>query len=259
MLATDIQHQLQPTLQRLTQKVAKLRSMSPLPAAFASSLEHKLMIELTHGSTAIEGNTLTLRETQLLIDEGITPQSSKQLRELHETINHHRAVLRMQEFIAANQPASEVGVCYLHRLIMANIDDERSGSYRDERSGSYRSERVFVTGAPKQPIRAELVPEEMRDLFTWTSTSDLHPLILAGEAHYRFVKIHPFYDGNGRTARLLFNWLLLSHHYPLTVIPAEARTRYITSLDQTDHGNPRGYFELLSECAEASLDQYLAL
>lgn len=251
MNQSQIQHQLQPILDRLTEKAGRLRALAPLPEAFASSLEHKLRIELTHGSTAIEGNTLTLRETQLLIDEGITPQGAKQLREIHETINHHRAVLRLQELVKNGRPCDEAGIGELHRLIMTNIDDERAGSYRRD--------RVMVTGAPMQPIRPEKVPEEMRELSSWISSSAMHPVLLAGEAHYRFVKVHPFYDGNGRTARLLLNWILLSNQYPLTVIPAEARSRYITSIDEVDRGQPLAFFQLLCECVENSLDQYLAV
>ena len=245
----QIQQQLEPRLERLTEKSARLLALSPLPAAFASSLEHKLRIELTHGSTAIEGNTLTLRETQLLIDEGIAPPGAKQLREIHETINHHRAVLRLQELVRAGGRCDEPALCELHHLIMASIDDDRAGTWR--------TERVLVTGAPLQPIRPESIPDAMKELFQWIETSALHPAMLAAEAHYRFVKIHPFYDGNGRTARLLFNGILLAPRYPLTVIPAEARSRYITSLDEADRGQPLRSFELLCECVESSLDQYL--
>ena len=247
---SQIQQQLQPRLESLSAMSARLLALSPLPAAFLSSLEHKLRIELTHGSTAIEGNTLTLRETQLLIDEGITPQGAKQLREIHETINHHRAVLRLQEIVREGGRCDESALGELHRLIMANIEDGRAGAYR--------TERVLVTGAPLQPIRPETIPEAMQELSQWIETSDLHPVMLAGEAHYRFVKIHPFYDGNGRPARLLFNGVLLSNRYPLTVIPAEARSRYITSIDEADRGRPLRYFELLCECVESSLDQYLS-
>ena len=99
----------------------------------------------------------------------------------------------------------------------------------------------------------------MRELFGWIKSSDLHPVLLAGEAHYRFVKIHPSYNGNGRAARLLLNWILLVKGYPLTVIPAEARSRYITSIDEADLERPLAFFQLLGECVDSSLDQYLAV
>jgi len=242
--------QLQPELDRLSENLALLEERRPLPLEFEESLEHKLAIELTHGSTAIEGNTLTLRETQLLLDEGITPQTSKQLREIHETVNHHKALQNLQRLVAQGRSPDESQLCHLHRMIMANIDDTRGGHYRDH--------RVFVTGAPRQPIRPDLIAESMQELIAWLDQSPLHPLINAAEAHYRFVKIHPYYDGNGRTARLLFNWVLLLQGYPLTVIPAAARSRYIQSIDQADQDQPIDYFKLMVECVEASLDQYLA-
>jgi Fic family protein len=240
---------LQPHLDRVAEKAARLRALGDLPEAFQRSLEHKLRIELTHGSTAIEGNTLTLRETQLLIDEGITPAGNKHLREIHETLNHDRAVICLQRFVSEGRTIDEAGIAELHRLVMANIDSERAGSYRKE--------RVLVTGAPVQPMRPELVPDAMRELCVWITDNALSPVLAAGEAHYRFVKIHPFYDGNGRTARLLMNWISLGHGLPLTVIPAENRARYITSIDDADRGEPLAFFQLLCECVESSLDQYL--
>jgi Fic family protein len=250
-ITPDLLLRLQPQLDVVAEKAARLRALGALPEAFTRSLEHKLRIELTHGSTAIEGNTLTLRETQLLIDEGITPAGNKRLREIHETLNHDRAVLCLQRFVSSSQSISEEGIAALHQLVMASIDDERAGTYR--------SERVLVTGAPVQPIRPERVPEEMQELCQWIGAADLDPVLIAGEAHYRFVKIHPFYDGNGRTARLLMNWILLRHGLPLTVIPAELRARYITSIDEADCGRPLAFFQLLCECVANSLDQYLAV
>lgn len=252
MLDDTQQRQLQPRLDALAAKIQRLRESQPLSEPFVRSLEHKLGIELTHGSTAIEGNTLTLRETQLLVEEGITPTGAKPLREIHETLNHHRALGRLQAWVSEGRRCDEAGLCELHRIVMSQIDDERGGVYRDD--------RVFVTGAPVQPIRPERIPDAMRELMEWigsASSSSLHPVLAAGEAHHRFVKIHPFYDGNGRTARLLLNWILLAAQYPLTVIPAAARARYITSIDEADRGQPLPWFELLCNCVESSLDQYL--
>ena len=177
---SQIQRQLQPQLERLSEKLARLLALSPLPEPFVSSLEHKLRIELTHGSTAIEGNTLTLRETQLLIDEGIAPQGAKPLREIHETINHYRAVLRMQELVRSGRRCDEAAICELHRLIMASIDDERAGTYR--------TGRVLVTGAPVQPIRPGAIPEAMQELAHWIDTSALHPMLMAWAGPLSFHK-----------------------------------------------------------------------
>ena len=189
---------------------------------------------------------MTLRETQLLIDEGIAPQGGKRLREIYETVNHHAALAVVEDMAKAGRGCGEVELAAVHRLVMEKIDDARAGQYR--------SERVMVTGAP---LRPERVPEAMRELVEWVAASELHPVLCAGEAHYRFVKIHPFYDGNGRTGRLLMNWILLARGYPLTVIRAEERVRYITSLDEADRGRGNDFFVMLGECVERSLDQFL--
>jgi Fic family protein len=180
MERTEVQQTLHPTLERLTQKWECLRNGGPLPVAFMESLDHKLRIELTHGSTAIEGNTLILRETQLLIDEVFTPQGGKHLIEIHETLNHHKAVVSLQDWIAAGKSCSLDGTCELHRIILQNIDDERSGTCRTER-----------------------IAEKMDALFLWIRSSELHPVILAGEAQYKFVKIHP--SMMATAARLAFS------------------------------------------------------
>ncbi len=248
--SSELREALMPSLQRLEAKKQQLTAQRPLPPAFVESLEHKLEIELTHASISIEGNTLTLRETQLLIDEGITPSTAKEMRELYEAVNHYEALNRLKGLISSGSQPDIQGLCELHRHLMARIDDERSGSWRRD--------TVFVTGAPKQPMRAEKVPDAMLELEAWLGQSAIHPIIQATEAHYRFVKIHPFYDGNGRTARLLMNWILLRNGYPLTVIPSEQRSRYLHSLDKADRGHGEDFFRLVIECVESSLDQYLS-
>ncbi len=245
-----LHEELMPSLQRLDEKKKTICAQRPLPPAFVESIEHKLEIELTHASISIEGNTLTLRETQLLIDEGITPSTAKEMRELYEAVNHYEALDHLKSLISSCSRPDTKGLCELHRHIMARIDDERSGSWRHE--------TVFVTGAPRQPMRAEKIADAMLELEVWLQQPTLHPIIEAVEAHYRFVKIHPFYDGNGRTARLLMNWILLRNDFPLTVIPSEQRSRYLESLDNADRGHGGDFFRLVIECVESSLDQYLA-
>lgn len=250
MIPAAIREPLGPTLARLAEKAARLHAARPLAPEFESSLVHRLRIELTHGSTAIEGNTLTLRETQLLIDEGLTPGGAKALREIHETLNHHQAVLALHDWVGAGHPVSEDGLRELHRLVLKNIDEDRSGRYR--------SARVMVAAAPRQPIHPDGIPEAMAGLIEWLSAADEHPLLIAAAAHYRFVKIHPFFDGNGRTGRLLLNWVLLRCGYPLTVIQATDRSRYLQALDEADRDRPGDYYRLLAECVERSLDLYLS-
>lgn len=255
LLTTDaLKQELGNSLRELDAKRRRLAACSPLPQELASSLEHKLEIELTHSSIGIEGNTLTLRETQLLIDEGITPASAKELRELYEAVNHHAALRLMRQMVAGQQPITHEAIAQLHRAVMAKIDDERAGTY-----GRHT---VFVTGAPVQPMRAERVDGAMRELLDWlgeaAGSTNWHPVLLAAEAHYRFVKIHPFYDGNGRTGRLLMNWLMLRNDLPLCIIPSSDRSRYFHALDEADRGRPKDFLNLVIECVAASLNQYLA-
>ena len=236
-------------LARLTDKQRRLAALRPLPEPFASSLEHKLRLELTHASNAIEGNTLTLRETQLLLDEGITP-AGKQLRELHEAINHDAAVKRLYRLAERPGLVTERDLLDLHALVLRSIDDAWAGRYR--------ATRVFVKGSPLVPPNPLKVPELMTEFAMWLESAGLHPALLATEAHYRFAKIHPFVDGNGRTARLLMNLVLLKHGYPLTVVPAERRADYIGAMDTADLGNTEPFQCLILGCVERSLDLSLS-
>ena len=248
-LASDeLLSELRPALDRLARKQEQFIA-KPMAVEFRASLDHKLIIELTHGSTAIEGNTLTLRETQLLIDEGIAPTAPRKLREIYESVNHHKALTWLHEFVGSRDAFGPEMLCKLHRFILANIDDERCGQFRHS--------PVMVVGAPLQPMRADKVPTAVDELTAWINAAKDHPVVIALEAHYRFVKIHPFFDGNGRTARLLMNGILLRQNYPHTVIAADDRSRYLHALDDADRGKPFDYCSLIVECVERSLDQYL--
>jgi len=240
---------LQAHLEALTAKQQRLAGMSPLPPELVRSLEHKLRIELTHASNAIEGNTLTLRETQLLIDEGITPAGNKSLREIHEAINHNEAVKLLYTKAQKSEAVSEHDVLDLHGVVLKNIDDNWAGRYRNM--------RVFVTGSPLIPPNPQKVPALMAEFIAWLGNETSHPVKLAADAHYRFAKIHPFVDGNGRTARLLMNLVLLKYQYPLTVIQSERRAEYITSMDEGDRGEFAPFYQVIFQAVERSLDLYL--
>ncbi len=242
---------LETILARLTGKQSRFQSLQPFPKPFADSLEHKLRIELTHASNAIEGNTLTLRETQMLIDEGVTPSTSRTLRELHEAVNHNQAVLMLYRLAEKPGHVGERDLLDLHALVLRNIHEQWAGRYRNN--------RVFVVGSPLIPPGPQHVPRLMEELAAWLGNLEGHPVTSATEAHYRFVKIHPFVDGNGRTSRLLMNLMLLRAGYPLTVIPADQRAAYIGALDEADRGVSEPFHQLIAECVERSLDLYLSV
>lgn len=240
--------ELDSMLASLAAKQKRLQAARPLPSEFVQSLEHKLRIELTHASNSIEGNTLTLRETQLLIDENITP-GGKLLREVHETINHNEAVKLLYLIAEKRIPVSERDLLDLHALVLRNIDDAWAGPYRQT--------RVFITGSPIIPLSHAHVPELMAKLIAGLLAASEHPVKIAADAHYEFAKIHPFVDGNGRTARLLMNLLLLQTDYPLTIIPADQRAAYITAMDDADRGDRLPFYRVICAAVDRSLELYL--
>ncbi len=199
----------------------------------------------TYDSTNIEGNTLTLQETSLLLFENITPRKS--LREINEVINHKKAF----DFILKNKKnISKELILQLHRLVVQNtLKPELEGQI-----GKYRTLQVYIRGAQWLPPGPEKVPKEMGSLLSWYSKNKrvLHPLILAAYFHSAFETIHPFVDGNGRTGRLLMNLILHMHKYPMINIPNKKKHIYYKSLEDAQlKGDLRNLmkflFDLLKE------------
>lgn len=201
---------------------ATLDAARPLPTHTVASLREKLMLELTYHSNAIEGNTLTLRETKVVL-EGITV-GGKSLREHLEATNHRDAILYVEEIVAKREALTEWQIRNLHSLVLKSIDPEQAGRYRQE--------NVVIAGASTPPPDFMHVAAEMAGLIDWYGHSaDLHPVARAAQLHTRFVKIHPFIDGNGRTGRLLLNFELMRVGYPPAIIRKEDRLAYYDALD----------------------------
>ena len=186
-------------------------------------------IELTYHSNAIEGNTLTLRETQQVI-EGRTPGGDRLLREVYEARNHDRA-LRLIERWAADQPAgamTESELLLVHAQVLADIDVNAAGRFR--------SERVLIAGTGFVPPSGHRFGVLMPAMIRLANRDLVHPVLQAVELHYNLVAIHPFMDGNGRTARLMMNLHLLRRGYPLAIIRVTERSEYLTALDEANRG-----------------------
>lgn len=176
-----------------------------------------------YNTNAIEGNTFTLRDTDLLLNKGITPQG-KSLREVNDHLNAKETFL----FILAEKPKiNHETIIKLHSLLMKNMDD---------RIGSYRLHNVRVFGATFESSPAEYVKADMNLLLRWYQKNKirLHPLILAAAFHHKFERIHPFYDGNGRTGRMLLNLILLNNKLPQLILPDAQRRRYYKTLASAD-------------------------
>ncbi len=233
-------------------KKRQLDSERPLPRHTVQSLREHLLLEWTYTSNAIEGNTLTLSETRVVL-EGMTV-GGKTMREHLEVINHRDAIMFVEELVQSGQNLTEWNIRNLHRLILKAIDDENAGMYR--------TENVLISGAKHRPPEHFLVKQQMDDLVMqlneeWTR---LHPIERAAMLHGEFVKVHPFVDGNGRTARLLMNFELMKAGYPAAIIEATSRPRYYDALDLAHTtGNYSPFIMLVAECADKSLDLWLSM
>ena len=203
-------------------------------------LNEWLQLELAYTSNAIEGNTLTRKETAIVIDEKRT-SSSKPLVYYQEAVNHAYAYNKITEYVKQNLEIIESTVLNIHKMILSGIDSDNAGFYRNCRV-SIRGSRVVLPN----PLK---VPELMTEFFIWLKNADKTSPLTAIEAHYRFVKIHPFVDGNGRSARLLMNLLLLKAGYCPIIIRTIDRKRYIDNIEKyqlTDESTSYTMFMLMA-------------
>jgi len=239
-------------LAELTRKKRQLDAVRPLPPAVVSKLREALDVEWTYHSNAIEGNTLTLRETALVLKDGLTV-GGKTLREHLEAINHQHAIRFVEKLGVQNEPLTEHAIRSLHALILRTLDDEEAGRYRRV--------QVRITGSDFTPPEAIAVPGLMADLVSWLNGDEAaaqHPVERAALAHFQLVDIHPFVDGNGRTARLLMNLVLMRAGYPPAIIRVEDRPAYYDALDAAHAGDTGPFVRLIAQAVERALDTWLA-
>jgi len=233
---------------RILAKKQRLDQYRPLSNQALKKLHETLEIAYTYNTNAIEGNTLTLKETRLVIREGITIRG-KSLSEHLEAKNHPAAITYIENMVKDN--ITEENVLELHRILFSGFC---------EGAGSYRNGQVYLEGRDIMPPPAFEVPQLIGTLLDWMKENpeELRPIELAAVFHHRFVEIHPFDDGNGRVGRLLMNLLLIKAGYPLTIIKTVDRRRYYDSLQKADNGNPCPIVNFVARCVEQSLDLYLS-
>jgi len=243
--------ELQNLFRNIDQKKKILDDNRPLPPEVIENLREYFLVDWTYNSNAIEGNTLTLLETKVVL-EGITV-GGKSLREHFEVVNHKEAILYVEELISNKEPLTEHIIKQLHYLILKNI--------RDRDAGKYREVNVLITGSKHVPPMNSLVPPRMRELMDWLysdEANDLHPIEKAARFHHDFVYIHPFVDGNGRTGRLLMNLLLMQNGYPITVIKNARRHEYYKALEKASVDKDyNDIITLVAEEVENSLDIFI--
>lgn len=244
---------LPPIIQaRLEEKLAKLNKLRPLPKSAVQKLREKFQIEMTYNSNAIEGNSLTLKETFLVINEGLTVKG-KPLKDHLEAKDHHAALEYLYDLIDKDKKhtVSEMLIKNLHQIILQATDKEWAGRYRNA--------NVIIGGADHTPPDALQVPNMMRELIIWLNSqkNKLNIIELSALLHHKLVYIHPFFDGNGRTARLTMNLFLMQAGYPLVVIMKTDRKKYYDVLDKADKGKYEPLIKFIAQSIERSLDVYL--
>lgn len=245
---------LSPVLAEVDANKSRLDALRPLPREFLDSIEEWYDVELTYSSNAIEGNTLTRSETAIVLEKGLTVRG-KPLKDHLEATNHRDALHFVRDLAAPeSRGVTEADIRDIHRLILRAIDDTNAGRYRQI--------QVMITGSDVELPAPSDVPGHMQELARWldytAEASVLHPVARAAEAHYRLVRIHPFVDGNGRTARLLMNLMLMKAGYPPAVVDPRERPEYIDALvGVQDHGLIDDFTVLMGQAVGRSLDRYL--
>ncbi len=226
----------------------QLDELRPVSEASLLALQHSYDVDLTYTSNAIEGNTLTLRETAELIEHGITV-GGKPLRDHLEALDHFDAVLWMRELVASSVTIDDKTICELHRRIVLRSQPDIAGIYSSHAHRIAGSSAIFPNPA-KIPNLMEAFGRQLSHVEPTPQESF--------NAHFRLVAIHPFSDGNGRTARLLTNLMLLRAGYPPVAIRPEDRKTYLDSLEHASLSDVLdSFYSLMYERLDATLEDYV--
>jgi len=239
------------TFERLFEKVKVLNIARPLPKMAIKKIQEALLIEWTYNSNSIEGNTLSLRETQMVIQDGITVKG-KSLREHFEVKNHEHAIHYLMSLVSKDYIINSKDVLSLHALVLRSIEDDYAGRLRN---GGVR-----IAGANFLPPNANKVSQLLDELIVFVNENPLklNSIELATIFHHRFVWIHPFFDGNGRTVRLAMNLLLMKQGFPPAIILKNDRKKYYEALNQANNGNYSKLILLMCQASERTLNIYLS-
>ena len=240
----------QSAFERLYQKKQDLQASRPLPTIALNKIRESLSIEWTYNSNSIEGNSLTLRETQMVLQDGITVKG-KSLREHFETYNHDKAIDYLFSIINDDYVLRSIDILSLHNLVLRSIEEDFAGRIRN---GGVR-----ISGANFVPPNANKVSDLLDELIAFINTNplELNDIELSAIFHHKLVWIHPFFDGNGRTVRLAMNLLLMRCGFPPAIILKNDRKKYYEALNQANNGNYQKLMLLMCQALERSLNIYL--
>ena len=234
---------------RIDEKKKELDGIRPLTEGEVARLNEEFIVEYTYNSNAIEGNTLTLRETDLVL-RGLTIDQ-KPLKDHMEAVGHKEAFEYVRELVKDNVPISENVIKQIHFLVLADKKDDR---------GVYRRVPVRIMGAQHEPVQPYLIEPKMVQLLRDFTESTEHIVTKLARFHIEFEGIHPFIDGNGRTGRLLVNLELMKAGYPPIDIKFTDRITYYNAFDEYHVKHNLSAMEtLFAHYIEARLDKYLKI
>lgn len=242
--------ELQPQIDRLYEKKLKLDNSRPLPGSALNRIKTDLNLEWTYNSNSIEGNTLSLKETQMVLQEGLTV-SGKSLREHFEVYNHEKAIDYLYTLVNDRYKLRSIDVLSLHGYVLRSIEDEYAGRLRNGGVG--------IVGANFTPSNPNKVSDLLDELVIFINDNPLglNDILLATIFHQKLVWIHPFFDGNGRTVRLAMNLLLMRKGFPPAIILKNDRKKYYEALNQANKGNYHKLYLLMLQATERSLNIYI--
>ncbi len=230
---------------------AKIDSYRPLNEDTVKQIQEYYRIGLTYSSNALEGNTLDLAETKVVLEDGLTI-NGKPMKDHLETLGHSDAFYELLK-LAKSDVITEDNIKYLHKLFFHRISETEAGEYR--------TKNVIVTGSDIDFPKPNELSDKMQDFVKniLNLKSQCHPVEYAAMIHAKFVNIHPFIDGNGRVARLLMNLALLQAGYNITIIPPVVRADYIRALQDSNHNNFIPFINFISEMVLESQKEYLRI
>lgn len=237
-------------------KFNQIDKLRPIYPSVMKKIQDQFQIEMTYNSNAIEGNSLTLKETFWVVNEGLTIKE-KPLKDHLEAKNHKEALDFLYELIDQDKQNtfSENLIKQLHKLVVRDSNRDIAGLYRDG--------NVLIGGSDHKPPSGFKVKSEMKELIEWfdglKSEEGRHPVELAALLHHKLVYIHPFWDGNGRTARLVMNLIIMSYGYPLGIILKNDRKRYYRVLSLADEGDYKPLCEFVAQAVLRSMSIYLKI
>lgn len=237
--------------QRIMEKKKKLDSLRPLSSSLVERLRDQIIIQWTYNSNAIEGTSLSLKETRLIIEHGLTIKG-KSLKEHFEAKNHKDAILFVEELVKEKKfVLNQLLIRQIHQLVIKEIDDKWAGRYREV--------DIEITGTKFIPPSPALVPIKMLQFEKWLKKNlkEQDLIDFSSIAHFKLVDIHPFIDGNGRTARLLMNLILMNQGFPPTVILKNDRMKYYQVLDAAHQEKLKQLVDFIGRNIERSLTWYL--